>query len=92
MRLPEINEIQVRRANQVLLASMEMCPFCKKVLDTNHLNNKNHLAYMKEHLQSHYMLGPRLRDDFRGGQRNPKPQTLNPFLVLHRVRAGERAP
>ena len=36
--------------------------------------------------------GPRLRDDFRGGQRNPKPQTLNPFLVLHRVRAGERAP
>ena len=35
---------------------------------------------------------PRLRDDHRGGQMNPKPQTLNPFLVLHRVRAGERAP
>ena len=75
MRLPEINEIQVRRANQVLLASMEMCPFCKKVLDTNHLNNKNHLAYMKEHLQSHYMLDPgfEMTSEEVKGTLNPKP-------------------
>ena len=75
MRLPEINEIQVRRANQVLLASMEMCPFCKKVLDTNRLNNKNHLAYMKEHLQSHYMLDPgfEMTSEEVKGTLNPKP-------------------
>ena len=58
MKLPEITEEQVRRANQVLLATMEKCPFCKKVLDEVHVNNKNHLTYMKEHLQSHYMLDP----------------------------------
>ena len=58
MKLPEITEEQIRRANQVLLATMEKCPFCKKVLDEVHVNNKNHLTYMKEHLQSHHMLDP----------------------------------
>ena len=58
MKLPEITEEQIRRANQVLLATMEKCPFCKKVLDEVHVGTGQHMTYMKEHLQSHYMLDP----------------------------------
>ena len=58
MKVPEITEEQVRRANKVLLATMEKCPFCKKVLDEVHVGTGQHMTYMKEHLQSHYMLDP----------------------------------
>ena len=83
MRLPEINEIQVRRANQVLSCRRFGHQPCEQ----------QESPYVHEGAPAVALhAGPRLRDDFRAGQRNPKPQTLNPFLVLHRVRAGERAP
>ena len=56
MEAPKITDEQVREADMVLLATREKCPFCKKMLDASHILNKQHRAYMKEHLQSNYLL------------------------------------
>ena len=53
--MPEM-EVQVREADRVLLATREKCPFCKKMLDSSRILNKQHRIYMKEHLQSNYLL------------------------------------
>ena len=37
MKVPEITEEQVQEPNKVLLATCEVCPFCKKVLDEKHV-------------------------------------------------------
>ena len=57
MKVPEISDQQVRKADRVLLASKEKCPFRKKVLDEPHIQTEQHRTYMKEHLRSSYMLG-----------------------------------
>ena len=57
MKVPEITDEQVREADKILLATQEKCPFCKKVLDELHIKTPQHRTYMKEHLQSSYLLG-----------------------------------
>ena len=57
MKVPEITDEQVREADKVLLATREKCPFCKKVLDELRITTLHHRVYMKEHLQSSYLLG-----------------------------------
>ena len=56
MEVPKITDEQVREADRVLLATREKCPFCNKMLDSSHILNKQHRVYMKEHLQSNYLL------------------------------------
>ena len=56
MEVPKITDQQVREADQVLLATREKCPFCKKMMDASHILNKQRRIYMKEHLQSNYLL------------------------------------
>ena len=56
MEVPKITDEQVRAADKVLLAAREKCPFCKKILDAAHILNKQRRIYMKEHLQSNYLL------------------------------------
>ena len=41
----------------MLLATHEKCPFCKKMLDDLRVQTPQHRIYMKEHLQSSYLLG-----------------------------------
>ena len=57
MKVPEITDEQVREADKVLLATHEKCPFCKKMLDDLRVQTPQHRIYMKEHLQSSYLLG-----------------------------------
>ena len=57
MKVPEITDEQVREADKILLAAQEKCPFCKKVLDELRVKTPQHRTYMKEHLQSSYLLG-----------------------------------
>ena len=44
-------------ADKILLATQEKHPFCKKVLGELHIKTPQHRTYMKEHLQSSYLLG-----------------------------------
>ena len=57
MKVPEIMDEQVREADKILLATQEKCPFCKKVLDELRITTPQHRTYMKEYLQSSYLLG-----------------------------------
>ena len=57
MKVPEITDEQVREPDKVLLATREKCPFCKKVLDDLRVQTLQRRIYMKEHLQSSYLLG-----------------------------------
>ena len=59
MKVPEITDEQVREADKMLLANYryEKCPFCQKILDDLRIGTSQHRTYMKEHLQSSYLLG-----------------------------------
>ena len=59
MKVPEITDEQVREADKVLLANYryKKCPFCQKMLDDLRIGSSQHRTYMKEHLQSSYLLG-----------------------------------
>ncbi|CAE7556161.1 unnamed protein product, partial [Symbiodinium sp. CCMP2456] len=58
MKIPQITDEQVLQADEVLLANYlyQKCPFCKKYLDEVHVKTPQHRIYMKEHLQSSYLL------------------------------------
>ena len=56
MKVPEITDEQVREADKALVAAHEKCPFCKKMLDVLRVQTLQRRAYMKEHLQSSYLL------------------------------------